>query len=150
MLSPDPGRVAQMKSAGIQGESHMWKIAPWLCAGIVIGVGLVSMSGDRLTAQPVGVSGRYTDPACAFSGAGSSFICVADLDGNGQKEVIVGEDNAYNPTPSNNTTYSYVNIIDKTGAIRGQTCWIGANPSTSAPGTSAMCPPITSNANTPR
>lgn len=65
----------------------MWKIAPWLCAGIVIGVGLVSMSGDHSTAQPL-ESSRYTNPACAYAANAStstSFICVADLDGNGQK-----------------------------------------------------------------
>lgn len=130
----------------------MWKIAPWLCAGIVIGVGLVSMSGDHSTAQPL-ESSRYTNPACAYAANAStstSFICVADLDGNGQKEIIVGQDGAYSPCVgcSGPSSMSYVNIIDNSGAVRQQICWVAVN-GTGGPST-AECPPITASANAPR
>ena len=128
----------------------MWKIAPWLCAGIIIGIGLVSMSGDHSTAQPVGLYAQsgHTNPACAYS-QGGSFICIADLDGNGQKEIIVGQDNAYSPNvqASPPFTMSYVNIIDNTGTLRQQICWVGTN--TNSP-PSPVCPPITASASGPR
>lgn len=122
----------------------MWKIAPWFCAGLIIGLALVSMSGDRLTAQPIEFS-RYTSPACAYSNGGS-FICVADLDGNGQKEIIVGQNNAFSPNiNTSGLTMSYVNIINNTGSLRQQVCWLGtqSNPATA----SASCPPIIATAN---
>jgi hypothetical protein len=125
----------------------MSRIAPWFCADIIVGLVLVALSGDRLKSQPIGFSASSDHESCAI--AGSAFVCVADLDGNGLKQVIVGQIDAYSPCTQNCSTgtvyMSYANIINNTGAVRQQVCWLGQNAS---PGTGiAVCPPITSSAN---
>jgi hypothetical protein len=47
------------------------------------------------------------------------FVCIADLDGTGKQEVIVGKQQLF----SNGTSAGNVKIITNTGAVRKEIAW---------------------------
>jgi hypothetical protein len=81
-------------------------------------------------------------PSCAISGG--NFICTTDLDGTGKQSIIVGNIRDFsvvsNSAP-NVAPFSYMIIVNNTGAIRREICWAaGSNQ------TAATCPVAKSSA----
>jgi len=71
-------------------------------------------------------------PNCSQAG-----ICIADLDGNGKQQIVVGNVRAFDA--NNLANYSYVIIINNNGTVRKRICWAdGANNGNSP------CPAISS------
>jgi hypothetical protein len=86
-------------------------------------------------AQTAGIA-----PSCAMSGG--SFVCTTDLDGNGKQSIIIGNTTGYNTIANGNPNagpFSYVVIINSTGAVRREICWAAGPNQTAVP-----CPMIKS------
>jgi hypothetical protein len=85
--------------------------------------------------QAMGQVAAAAAPNCALApgGAGAStatsavIACVAELDGNGKQNVIVGQVNPLS---------GYVLILNSTGTVRKKLCW-------GFPGSGNPCPTIT-------
>lgn len=72
------------------------------------------------------------DTTC--SSANNTVICIADLDGTGKQNVIVGHMPPYTPGIGN-VGDSYLFILDHNGAVRRTLCMGNGS------GQSAQCPP---------
>lgn len=115
----------------------MGRTARWMYIGIgiIISLAFLAVGREYLLPSLAATATPQGGPSCSSSG--SFFVCVADLDGNGLQQVIVGEFNQQLvsiPAPS---YYSYVNIINNNGTVRQQVCW--PNVLAGSPG----CPNIT-------
>lgn len=91
-----------------------------------IAAGLACGSPPAFAVEPI------TPPHC--STANNTVVCVADLDGNGKLEIIIGHMPPYTPGIGN-VADGYLFILNSTGAIREILC-LG-----SGAGQPAQCPP---------
>jgi hypothetical protein len=62
------------------------------------------------------------NPTCVSTGGiasnntlSTAFICLGDLDGNGQEQIVFG-------TYNNNTSGENITILENTGAVRKRIC----------------------------
>ena len=86
-------------------------------------------------ALSIGWSSQGASAQSSCSTANNTVICIADLDGDGKQEIIVGHMPAWTPGIGN-VPDSYLFVLDSNGRVRKELCM-----SNGAGSSTVSCPP---------
>jgi len=94
-----------------------------LSIAVLVGAVIALLAASYLKPTPAlaqTTSGAATAPSCSTASFGvnasifGTFACVADLDGTGKKQIVIGYEGG---------TSGHAVILTNTGAIRQTICW---------------------------